>query len=69
MSLVTQRCDACGLKKKDVRTLTGHTSDSLNIEVDLCRPCWLNWVNDYGVRATLRNKRNTFRIVDEKDIS
>lgn len=69
MSLDTQRCSSCGQKKKDVRTLTGHTSDSLNVEVDLCRSCWLKWVNEYGARVTMRHKRNTFRIVDERDIS
>lgn len=62
------RCDACS-HRREVRTITGHTSDSLNIEVQLCRPCWLNLVNDYNVRVTQRNKRNTFRLVDEKDIS
>ena len=62
------RCDACS-HRREVRILTGHTSDSLNIEVDLCRPCWLSLVNDYNVRVSARNKRNTFRVVDEKDIS
>jgi hypothetical protein len=52
-----------------VRVITGQTSDGLNIDVSLCRNCWLKWVQDFGVRATVRHKRNTFRVVDEKDIS
>jgi hypothetical protein len=68
MSPGLSRCDACK-QRREVRVITGQTSDGLNIDVSLCRNCWLKWVQDFGVRATVRHKRNTFRVVDEKDIS
>lgn len=62
------RCDACG-SRRDVRTVSGSTSDRLNIEVQMCRACWLQWIQDYGVRASIRSRRRSFRLVEEKDIS
>jgi len=68
MSQDPLRCDACG-SKRDVKSISGSTSDRLNVEVEMCRKCWLQWIQDYGVRASVRSRRRSFRVVDEKDIS